>query len=293
MARERDPNRDKAFEIWKEHNGDITNREIAKALSVDEKKIAVWKQRDKWNVVQQKEPKKKSKTKNVVQQKKNKPKTKQKKVLSHEEINLDNFLDDSDLTEKQRLFCLYYVKSFNATQAAINAGYGSAGAHVQGSTLLRNPKVAEHIRELKKEMATGVFIEAVDVLNKYIKIAFSDITDFLTFGKMEKPVTGLMGPILDENNNQVMEEVNYVEFKDSIAVDGTIISEVKQGKAGVSIKLEDRMKALEKLEKYFDLFPDTFQRKIEEERLALNQKKYELDKRVVELKEKEAEKEAW
>src|SRR4051812_19093274 len=31
-------------------------------------------------------------------------------------INLDNFLEDSGLTEKQRLFCLYYVKSFNATQ---------------------------------------------------------------------------------------------------------------------------------------------------------------------------------
>jgi uncharacterized protein YjcR len=63
MARERDPNRDKAYEIWKQHDGNITNREIAHLLSTDEKKIAVWKQRDKWNVVQQKK-------KNVVQQKK-------------------------------------------------------------------------------------------------------------------------------------------------------------------------------------------------------------------------------
>lgn len=63
MARERDPNRDKAFEIWKQHDGKITNREIAHLLSTDEKKIAVWKQRDKWNVVQQSK-------KNVVQQNK-------------------------------------------------------------------------------------------------------------------------------------------------------------------------------------------------------------------------------
>lgn len=63
MARMRDPNRDKAHEIWIQHNGQITNREIAKILDVDEKKIAVWKQRDGWNVVQQK-------TNNVVQQKK-------------------------------------------------------------------------------------------------------------------------------------------------------------------------------------------------------------------------------
>lgn len=53
MARVRSPNRDKAFEIYKEHGGNITNREIAAMLSEDEKVIAVWKSRDKWNVVQQ------------------------------------------------------------------------------------------------------------------------------------------------------------------------------------------------------------------------------------------------
>lgn len=53
MPRARDPNRDKAYEIWKQHDGEITNRAIAEQLGIDEKKIAVWKQRDKWNVVQQ------------------------------------------------------------------------------------------------------------------------------------------------------------------------------------------------------------------------------------------------
>ena len=53
MPRERSPNRDKAFEIYKEHGGKITNRAIADMLGEDEKVIAVWKNRDKWNVVQQ------------------------------------------------------------------------------------------------------------------------------------------------------------------------------------------------------------------------------------------------
>lgn len=57
MARVRSPNRDKAFEIYKEHAGNITNRDIANVLEEDEKVIAVWKSRDKWNaninVVQQ------------------------------------------------------------------------------------------------------------------------------------------------------------------------------------------------------------------------------------------------
>lgn len=57
MPRARNPNRDRAKEIYQEYekNGEsITNREIAKLLGEDEKVIAVWKKRDNWgNVVQQ------------------------------------------------------------------------------------------------------------------------------------------------------------------------------------------------------------------------------------------------
>lgn len=53
MPKKRSPNRDKAYEIYKEHGGKITNREIANLLGEDEKVIAVWKSRDKWNDVQQ------------------------------------------------------------------------------------------------------------------------------------------------------------------------------------------------------------------------------------------------
>ena len=49
MARVRSPNRDKAFEIYKEHNGNIANREIANILDVSEKTISGWKVKDKWN----------------------------------------------------------------------------------------------------------------------------------------------------------------------------------------------------------------------------------------------------
>ncbi|WP_333880375.1 phage terminase small subunit [Lysinibacillus capsici] len=51
MARARDPNRDKAFEIYIEHNGDITNRAIAEKLGVPEKTIGSWKSKskDNWN----------------------------------------------------------------------------------------------------------------------------------------------------------------------------------------------------------------------------------------------------
>ncbi|WP_461197142.1 phage terminase small subunit [Clostridioides difficile] len=55
MAKARSPNRNKAFDIFKEHNGNIANREIAEILNENEKTISNWKCRDNWNVVLQKD----------------------------------------------------------------------------------------------------------------------------------------------------------------------------------------------------------------------------------------------
>ncbi|MEK4237655.1 phage terminase small subunit-related protein [Paenibacillus sp. FSL H7-0714] len=41
MPRARDPNRDRALEIWREHGGEITSRQISEQLDIDEKKVAV------------------------------------------------------------------------------------------------------------------------------------------------------------------------------------------------------------------------------------------------------------
>ena len=48
MARQRNPKRDEAYEIYKQHNGDITNRAIAEMLDVPEKTIGSWKSKDNW-----------------------------------------------------------------------------------------------------------------------------------------------------------------------------------------------------------------------------------------------------
>lgn len=53
MARQRSPDRNKAYEIFKENNGDITNRKIAELLStsertVSEKTVGGWKSKDGW-----------------------------------------------------------------------------------------------------------------------------------------------------------------------------------------------------------------------------------------------------
>lgn len=74
MSRIRDPARDKAKELYLS-NKDITNREIANILGVDEKKIATWKYRDNWDCST-------SKKKNVVQQKRKSSTTNKKKLIN-------------------------------------------------------------------------------------------------------------------------------------------------------------------------------------------------------------------
>lgn len=48
MSRERSPNRDKAFEIYKENNGKITSREIAEILNENWHTVNDWRAKDKW-----------------------------------------------------------------------------------------------------------------------------------------------------------------------------------------------------------------------------------------------------
>jgi phage terminase small subunit len=236
--------RKQALAIYQHHQGNITNRAIADTIGVSAKTISIWKKQGRW-----------------------------KEALFSENGHKQRRIENDELNERQRLFCLYYVKSFNATQSAIKAGYSPDSAHVTGCRLLKNEKVAAEIRRIKKEMVNEVFIEAMDVLQVYVKIAFADITDYVTFGKKEVQAVGKSGPLFDEDDNPIMKEVSFVDVKDSGLVDGTIVTEAKLGKEGIAIKLADKMKALEKLSLYFDLFPDQFKQKIENEKLKLAKQK--------------------
>lgn len=49
MARQRSPNRDKAFEIYKEHSGNIDLIAIAEQLKLSAGTIRGWKNKDEWD----------------------------------------------------------------------------------------------------------------------------------------------------------------------------------------------------------------------------------------------------
>lgn len=237
MPRIRDPNRDKAFEIFKNASGNIDLVEIANQLNMPPGTIRGWKSKDKWE----------QKLNGTLQKERNAPKGKSPPKKEKYLPEVERVIDNPDLTDKQRLFCLYQIKYFNATKAYQKA-YGCAysTAMVNGSELLRNTKIQEEIRKLKQAKLNQATLEPGDIFQKYMDIAFSDITDYLTFGKKSIEY-------IDKQGNEQEMEVSYVDLNESANVDGSLITEVKQGKDGVSIKLADRMKALQWLADHMDL----------------------------------------
>ncbi len=223
--------------------------EIANQLEVPEGTIRSWKNRYNWDC-------------NVAKEKCNVAKTKKRKKQSKEELTtdeVDQVIENPELTDKQRLFCVLYAKCFNATKAyqkAYGCTYETAMAN--GSETLRKTKIQNEIRRLKQERLNREFLSESDIFQKYMDIAFADLTDYVEFGTAEEPVMSMYGPVKVEDpktgkKKQLTQTVNVVHFKKSSEVDGTILSEVKHGKNGSSIKLADRMKALQWLSDHMEI----------------------------------------
>lgn len=111
---------------------------------------------------------------------------------------------------------------------------------------------------MKQERLNREFLSESDIFQKYMDIAFADLTDYVEFGTEEEPVMAMYGPVKVEDpetgkKKQLTQTVNVVRFKKSSEVDGTILSEVKHGRNGSSIKLADRMKALQWLSDHMEI----------------------------------------
>lgn len=180
---------------------------------------------------------------NVAKENKQAKKVKKESVADEVEAVIQN----ADLTDKQQLFCIYYIRCFNATKAyqkAYDVDY--ATAVVNGPRLLGNARIKDEIFRLKQERLNREFLSESDIFQKYMDIAFADVTDFVEFGNEDVDV------ILDTGERKTI-TVSHVNIKNDADVDGTIISEVSKGKDGVKVKLADRMKALQWLSDHMDL----------------------------------------
>lgn len=241
MARSPNEKAEKAHELYK---GGMKLVEIASQLECSAATIRTWKNRYKWDADENETFQKKNETKRNVS-KSNATKNQSEEKAVADEVK--QVIQNTDLTDKQQLFCIYYIRCFNATKAYQKAyGVDYATAASIGYRLLEKDGVKQEIHRLKQDRLNREFLSESDVFQKYMDIAFADVTDFVEFGNEDVDV------ILDTGERKTI-TVSHVNIKNDADVDGTIISEVSKGKDGVKVKLADRMKALQWLTDHMDL----------------------------------------
>ena len=216
MARSPNEKAEKAHELYK---AGMRLIEIADQLKVPAGTVRRWKSTYHWDGEHQSERSEKKSERSESK------KSVMKKAVADE---VKQVIQNTDLTDKQQLFCIHYIRCFNATKAYQKAyGCGYTTAVTNGPALLGNTRIKEEILQLKQDRLNREFLNESDIFQKYMDIAFADINDFVDIS------------------------AGFVTAKDGI--DGTIVSEVSNTQSGVKIKLADRMKALQWLTDHMDL----------------------------------------
>lgn len=180
-------------------------------------------------------------------------------------------LQNEELTPEQQMFCIYYIRTFNATQSYQKAyGCSHESAMCAGSRLLSNVRVRKEIERLKEIKRQNIVASPDDIVELQMRIAFADIGNYAKF------MNDGMG--------------NVVQVSNSALVDTQIIQEVKEGKAGVSIKLADRQKAIDWLTAHFMMNPmDEHKAEFDKKRLELEYLKLDAQIEADEVADEDSE----
>jgi phage terminase small subunit len=137
-------------------------------------------------------------------------------------------MDNDGLTDKQRRFCNEYLIDWNATQAAIRAGYSEKTAQMIGSENLSKPIIQAYIEIAKDKIEERLGLSKDKILKEHAKLAFSNIArlhdtwitrkEFETLPDDEKSciaeiVTQIRTEWEGRGPNKTAYEVEYVKIK--------------------------------------------------------------------------------
>jgi hypothetical protein len=143
---------------------------------------------------------------------------------------MDQFLN---LTPKQALFCDEFFKDFNATKAALRAGY-SAETALSGY-LMTLPKIKCHLQQRGAEAAEKAQVTHAMLLAELKVVGFARMSHF--FGSDGKPKA--MQDV-DEDTKAAL--LNYT------------VTEDKQGTTTIKIRMNNKLSALDKLAKHLKFY---------------------------------------
>ena len=99
------------------------------------------------------------------------------------------------MTHKQQLFILEYLKDFNATRSALEAGYSKKTAYSIGNELLKNPEIQEAIASAMKQRE-----KRTEITQDYV---ISNLQEIVERCMEKKPVMAKGEQLQDEEGNNV------------------------------------------------------------------------------------------
>lgn len=141
--------------------------------------------------------------------------------------------DDNGLNDKQRKFCAEYIVDFNATKAALRAGYSPSTADFYGHRLLKNQNTQHYIEKITAERSKRLEVSQDRVILEIARLALSDPRNIFS-------EDGAIKPIKDwtEDSARSVSSIKVLELKDA---NGNLIGFTKE------VKFWDKNASLDKL----------------------------------------------
>lgn len=140
------------------------------------------------------------------------------------------------LNAKQSAFCNEYLVDFNATQAAIRAGYAKRTANRTGPRLLSNVVVQGKVAELVAERSSESRATIERIIRELCAIAFTRLTDIVYIDEdglaKVRPTS-----VLTDDQQRAIESISQTQF-------------------GVKIKMHDKTRAIELLGRHLGMWLD-------------------------------------
>ena len=204
---------DDALTYYIEKGGEVSVKVLSRVAKVPQSYVRKWMKEENWDQYTMEDEGDKV------------------KVSPHVKEYVRTKAEEMGLSEQEEMFCYHFFKCKNATQAALRAGYGSHYAYNAAYHLLNKPSIQEFLKDIRAEACGEIFVDTIDILRMWAKIAFADMNDYVS-------VSGA-----------------GVLLKGSSQTDGQVVTEIKEGRDGVTVKLADKMKALDRLSSYLKVLP--------------------------------------
>lgn len=147
--------------------------------------------------------------------------------------------DVDQLTDKQRRFCEEYVLDWNATQAAIRAGYSEKTAHAIGQENLRKPIIKSFIDECRERTSELAGVSALRNAIELKKIAYTTLSSInIDWNKLRE------WDDLSEDQKAIISDIEYTTRSIETGEGAPVILETR-----VKVKTHDRLRAIDMLNK--------------------------------------------